>query len=171
MVWQVVLSKQPDSVTQVLFFQLPYSYAGVAGGGAGALAAGGGAAQAHHRVAQGHAGPAGGALAGLPQHRHHRLRAAAALPGRAQGAAARRAASACMSCRRLQPCLEVRGGGASCRCISGECIVLHVYAVLRVDVRFIVMMCGLVSGHPVWSYASASWRFQALLKGLAVGTV
>lgn len=44
-----------------------------AGGGAGAVAAGGGAAQAHHRVAQGHAGPSGGASAGFSQHRHHRL--------------------------------------------------------------------------------------------------
>jgi hypothetical protein len=44
----------------------------VTGGCAGALAARRGAAQAHHRHAQGHARPSGGAPAGLPQHRHHR---------------------------------------------------------------------------------------------------
>jgi hypothetical protein len=50
---------------------------GRGGGCAGALAARGGAAQAHHRDAQGHARPPGGAPAGLPQHRHHGCAAAA----------------------------------------------------------------------------------------------
>ena len=51
------------------------------GGCAGAITAGGGAAQAHHCEPQGYAGPSGGPPAGFPQHCHHRLRAAAPLPG------------------------------------------------------------------------------------------